>query len=138
MLCKRQGERHGVAKTAMALTVRNIKGKIMEEKTAEEIYGLLKQSVVGKSGKIVFSLGETTVDIRTTDIVGSAIQSWLQQWLRDKEIYESTPVNTQEFPDFFLSKSNPESSMLEVKSFNYNASPAFRLPLNLTVLMPII
>ena len=40
-------------------------------------------------------------------------------------IYFSVPNNTQEFPDFYLNPDYPNENMLEVKAFNYNASPAF-------------
>ncbi|MDE7164338.1 MAG: NgoBV family restriction endonuclease [Clostridiales bacterium] len=95
------------------------------EKTAQEIFTLLKSTVINQVGRIVFSLGDTTVTMKTTDTVGNSLQSWLQQWFLDNDIYESEPTNTQEFPDFYLSESNPKDNMLEVKAFNYNASPAF-------------
>lgn len=95
------------------------------EKTAREIYNILNSEVIDKPGKIVFSLGGTSVVINTTDTVGNCLQSWLKQWLINKGIFESEPSNTQEFPDFFLSERDPKNHMLEVKSFNYNASPAF-------------
>lgn len=97
----------------------------MITKTAEEIYEILKSTIIGKPGKIVFTLGETSVTIDTTDTVGNSIQSWLKQWLINKEFYHAEPTNTQEFPDFFLSEENRNSHMLEVKAFNYNATPAF-------------
>lgn len=97
----------------------------MEEKTAKEIYELLTKEVLNKPGKIVFNLAETEVTINTTDIVGNSLQSWLKQWLINKNIYESEPENTQTFPDFYLSKTNKENHMLEVKAFNYRATPAF-------------
>lgn len=95
------------------------------EKTAQEIFTQLNATIINKVGKIVFSLGDTTVTMKTTDTVGNSIQSWLQQWFRDNGIYESEPTNTQEFPDFYLSATNPKDHMLEVKAFNYYASPAF-------------
>lgn len=95
------------------------------EKNAQEIFTQLKATIINKVGRIVFCLGDTTVTMKTTDTVGNSIQSWLQQWFRDNDIYESEPTNTQEFPDFYLSETNPKDHMLEVKAFNYNASPAF-------------
>ena len=97
----------------------------MMEKTAKEIFNLLNEEVLNKPGHIVFTLGETSVVINTTDTVGNSLQSWLKQWLVNKGIYESEPINTQEFPDFFLSEKDPKNHMLEVKAFNYNATPAF-------------
>lgn len=95
------------------------------EKTAKEIYDLLVAEVIDKPGKIIFNLADTEVVIDTTDIVGNSLQSWLKQWLINKNIYEDEPENTQAFPDFYLSKTNKEKHMLEVKSFNFTATPAF-------------
>lgn len=96
-----------------------------EEKTAKEIFDLLVVEALDKPGKIVFNLAETEVVTDTTDIVGNSLQSWLKQWLINKNIYESEPENTQAFPDFYLSNVDKEKHMLEVKAFNYNATPAF-------------
>ena len=95
------------------------------EITAQELFRRLRRDVLNQSGYISFSLGGTTVIINTTDTVGNSIQSWLGKWMEDNNIYCSEPTNTQEFPDFFLSESEPEKHMLEVKAFNYNATPAF-------------
>ena len=95
------------------------------EITAQELFRRLRRDVLNESGYISFSLGGTRVIINTTDTVGNSIQSWLGKWMEDNDIYCSEPTNTQEFPDFFLSKANPENHMLEVKAFNYNATPAF-------------
>lgn len=97
----------------------------MEEKTAKEIFDLLTAEIIDKPGKITFNLGKIPVVIKTTDTVGNSIQSWLKEWMNEKGIYSDEPENTQEFPDFFLSKSNKQDHMLEVKAFNYEASPAF-------------
>lgn len=95
------------------------------EKNAQEIFDLLNNSIIDKVGRIVFSLGEISVTIDTTDTVGNSLQRWLKEWLIKNDIYEHEPENTQEFPDFYLSASNPKDHMLEVKAFNYNATPAF-------------
>lgn len=100
-------------------------GEKMITKTAEEIFDILKKTIIGKPGKIVFTLGETSVTIDTTDTVGNSIQSWLKQWMINNDFYHAEPVNTQEFPDFFLSEEDRNGHMLEVKAFNYNATPAF-------------
>ena len=95
------------------------------EITAQELFRRLRRDVLNQSGYISFSLGGTTVIIDTTDTVGNSIQSWLGKWMEDNDIYCDEPTNTQEFPDFFLSENDPDTHMLEVKAFNYNASPAF-------------
>lgn len=93
--------------------------------TANELYNfLINANIINKPGNIVFSLAGTSVIINTTDIVGNSIQSWLKQWMKNNSIYNKEPENTQEFPDFFLSP-DIHKGLLEVKAFNYNASPAF-------------
>lgn len=97
----------------------------MIEKTSKEIYDMLCKEVIDKPGKIVFTLANIPVVINTTDTVGNSIQNWLKEWFNTKNIYSDEPENTQEFPDFFLTKNNKQDHMLEVKAFNYEASPAF-------------
>lgn len=76
-------------------------------------------------GVISFNLAGVSVKINTTDTVGITLQAWLKQYLIDNNIYFFEPANTQEFPDFFLDSNQPYKHMLEVKAFNYNATPAF-------------
>lgn len=76
-------------------------------------------------GVISFNLAGVSVKINTTDTVGITLQAWLKQYLIDNNIYFSEPANTQEFPDFFLDNKDAYKHMLEVKAFNYNATPAF-------------
>lgn len=76
-------------------------------------------------GVISFNLAGVSVKIDTTDTVGITLQAWLKQYLTDNDIYFSEPANTQEFPDFFLDNNEAFKHMLEVKAFNYNATPAF-------------
>ena len=97
----------------------------MVEKTSQEIFNLLNSEVIDKPGKITFNLADIPVVINTTDTVGNSIQNWLKEWMNVKGIYSDEPENTQEFPDFYLSASNRQDHMLEVKAFNYEASPAF-------------
>ena len=76
-------------------------------------------------GVITFHMAGISVKINTTDTVGITLQAWLKQYLLDNNYYFSEPYNTQEFPDFFLDDIEPYKHMLEVKAFNYNATPAF-------------
>lgn len=76
-------------------------------------------------GAISFDMAGVSVKINTTDTVGITLQAWLKQYLINNNYYFSEPANTQEFPDFFLDDNNPYEHMLEVKAFNYNATPAF-------------
>jgi len=97
----------------------------MNQITAKKLYNeLLSDEIIDKVGNIVFSLAGTSVIINTTDTVGNSIQNWLGQWMKNKNIYCDEPPNTQEFPDFYLS-TDKQKGLLEVKAFNFNASPAF-------------
>lgn len=86
---------------------------------------LNEDNIKSYTGKITFKLGKTSVDIDTTDIVGQSIQSWLKQYMLDNNIKFMEMSNTQEFPDFILNENNMKADLLEVKAFNYEASPAF-------------
>ena len=93
--------------------------------TAQELYKELQSlNLEETNGQIEFSLSGTTVKIKTTDIVGNSIQSWLGQYMEDSNIYFDDR-GTQEFPDFILDENNPKTGLLEVKAFNYDATPAF-------------
>lgn len=90
------------------------------------LYNLLKSdNIIGAVGKITFKLSNLSVDISTTDTIGQSLQSWLKQYMLDKNIIFMEMDNTQEFPDFILDPFDRENNLLEVKAFNYNASPGF-------------
>ena len=93
--------------------------------TAKQLYQLLlKSNIIGKPGKITFNLAGVSITMNTTDTVGITLQAWLKQWLIDNDIYFREPENTQLFPDFYLSENN-DSDLLEIKAFNYDATPGF-------------
>ena len=93
--------------------------------TAEEIFNKLKElNWKNIEGGINFNLAGINVKINTTDTVGVNLQSWLGEYLKINNIYSRTSLNTQEFPDFFLSEKDDEK-LLEVKAFHYSKSPAF-------------
>ena len=90
------------------------------------LYNTLKDdNIIGSIGKITFKLANTSVDISTTDTVGQSLQSWLKQYMIDKNITFVEMDNTQEFPDFILDPFDRENNLLEVKAFNYDAGPGF-------------
>lgn len=94
--------------------------------SAQELFNnLINLHLDSKVGQITFNLAGVSVKIDTTDTVGITLQAWLKQYLIDNNYYFSEPANTQEFPDFFLENNEPHKHMLEVKAFNYNATPAF-------------
>lgn len=97
----------------------------MRKITASELYDELNSLNLNRAtGQIIFSLSGITVKIKTTDIVGCSIQSWLGKYFEDNDIYFDD-AGTQEFPDFLLDDVNHQRGLLEVKAFNYDASPAF-------------
>lgn len=94
--------------------------------TAQQLFmNLSSLNLEKQSGIILFNLAGISVKINTTDTVGITLQAWLKQYLLNNNIYFLEPSNTQEFPDFYLDDNDIYSSMLEVKAFNYNATPAF-------------
>lgn len=94
--------------------------------TAQQLFTNLNNLHLERQiGVISFNLAGVSVKINTTDTVGITLQAWLKQYLTDNDIYFSEPSNTQEFPDFFLDNEDAYKHMLEVKAFNYNATPAF-------------
>lgn len=94
--------------------------------TAQQLFSNLSNLHLERQiGVISFNLAGVSVKINTTDTVGITLQAWLKQFLIDNDIYFFEPANTQEFPDFFLDNVDAKKHMLEVKAFNYNATPAF-------------
>lgn len=90
------------------------------------LYNSLKNdSIIGSVGTITFKLANTSVDISTTDTVGQSLQSWLKQYMLNKNIAFMEMDNTQEFPDFILDPLDKENNLLEVKAFRYTANPGF-------------
>ena len=91
-------------------------------KSAQEIY---KKVIDGKikdsTGSMTFNLGDLSITLASLDIVGGAIQDWFGEWMRREKISFSEPENTQTFPDFLIGKQD----YLEIKCFNFLASPAF-------------
>ncbi len=96
-------------------------------KTAEEIYRELvdQDRIFELEGQIRFYLGDVNIVVKQKDVVGNIIQEWLEEWLKSKDIDYLPSENSQMPPDFFLNPDNTTEGLLEVKAFNYNASPGF-------------
>ena len=90
-----------------------------------QIYNQLQNQVIGLNGNIVFSLGNISVLIEEKDIVGNCIQSWLRGWFLQNGVPFATRPNTQVFPDFIINPNTIDEQLLEVKAWNYDATPAF-------------
>lgn len=94
--------------------------------TVKELYDLLiNKGILDFKGNIKINLGGTEAIIKTRDTIGNSLQSWLGEWLSENNIYYSEPDNTQEFPDFYLHPTETNNNMMELKSFNNDASPGF-------------
>lgn len=95
--------------------------------TAEQVYERLLNADKIKTveGQIKFFLGDVSIIVKQKDVVGNIIQEWLEGWLKKNNIAFSPNTNTQMPPDIYLDPENHTKDLLEVKAFNYNASPGF-------------
>lgn len=101
----------------------------MEKLTPEEIYRRLLEDYDIKSldGKIRFFLGDVDIIVKQKDVVGNIVQEWLEGWFQKRGIAYLSSDNPQLPPDFYLDPEDKHHSLLEVKAFNRDASPAFDL-----------
>ncbi len=87
-----------------------------------KIVTLLKsQNIFNQVGHLNFSFAGVQFDVESRDVVGGVLQEWFGKWLAMNGIKATSPLNTQDWPDFTLA----DGMHLEVKAFNYDASPAF-------------
>lgn len=95
--------------------------------TPQELYEKLinENNILKSQGEITFSFSGVDIVIRQKDVVGNIMQEWLEGWLNKNNIEYAKSDNTQMPPDFYLDKSNKKHHLLEVKAFNYNATPGF-------------
>jgi len=101
----------------------------MNKKTkvsAKDIYKELVDSfkIKNQIGSIQIKLGNITAKYNGKDAIGDLLQEWIEAWMKSKNYYFRTKVNTQEFPDFLLDEAN-DKGLLEIKTFNANKGPAF-------------
>lgn len=95
--------------------------------TVDQIYDKLinDDKILTKKGRITFSLGNVEITVRQKDVVGNIMQEWLEGWMKKNNIDFAPNENTQMPPDFFLDPGNKKENLMEVKAFNYKASPGF-------------
>lgn len=95
--------------------------------TAEQIYERLitEEKILEVKGQIRFYLGSVDIVVKQRDVVGNIMQEWLEGYLRKNNIEYSPNPNTQMPPDIFLDPDDKTRNLLEVKAFNYEASPGF-------------
>ncbi len=84
-------------------------------------YGLSQISFHG-----IINVGGQNIDItKFHDLVGNIIKEWIEGWLGKNNISFANNPNTQMPPDIFLNVEDKTKDLLEVKAFNYEASPGF-------------
>jgi type II restriction enzyme len=95
--------------------------------TTNQVYNKLisEDKILEVKGQIKFYLGNVNIIIKQRDVVGNIMQEWLEGWLKQNKVEYSLNTNTQMPPDFYLDKENKTIELLEVKAFNYKASPGF-------------
>jgi type II restriction enzyme len=94
--------------------------------SANQIYQkLINAGIKTKTGKITIEYLGVKADLDSKDAVGHLLQEWLGEWFKANQIYALPNPHTQKSPDFFLNPNSDKSDLLEVKSFNYDADPAF-------------
>jgi len=92
---------------------------------AEELKNLLlAEGIIGAKGFSGFELLGITTEGTSKSTVGYMFQEWLDDWMKSKDIYHTCPTNSQEPPDFYLSE-DKTTNLLEIKVFDYSASPNF-------------
>lgn len=97
--------------------------------TSQDIYYSLVNDyqIIGEKGVINFSLKDLSISIETKDSVGNLLQEWLKAWLKKENIDFEENQNSQVFPDFYLDINDKKSSLLEVKTFDWDRGPGFDL-----------
>lgn len=97
--------------------------------TAQEIYDTLvnRDGIKTAKGQISFNLCDIEVIVKNKDIVGGAIENWVNQWLIDNNVEFEFNAVTQSKPDLYLDTNNHEKNLLEVKAFNRDKGAAFDL-----------
>lgn len=95
--------------------------------TSQELFSALQKEREANSTFCHIYMGNPDAIVKPFlhNIVESVIKKWLEGWLKENDIAFSPNPNTQMPPDLFIDPDNKEENLLEVKAFNYNASPGF-------------
>lgn len=95
--------------------------------SAEELFNKLlnEDNILEINGQIKFFLGNVNIIVKQRDVVGNIMQEWLEGWMKHNNITYLVNPNTQMPPDFYLNPKDKTIELLEVKAFNYAASPGF-------------
>ena len=95
--------------------------------TAEQVLDQLvnNDKILTAAGKIKFQLGDVDIIVKQKDVVGNIMQEWLEGWFKKNSVDYKPSENSQMPPDFYLNPDDKTVDLLEVKAFNYDATPAF-------------
>lgn len=95
--------------------------------TAQQVFDKLlnDDKILTLQGQIKFSLGNVDIIVKQKDVVGNIMQEWLEGWFKKNDVEYAPSVNTQMPPDFYLNPDDKTKDLLEVKAFNYEATPGF-------------
>lgn len=72
-----------------------------------------------------FGFGDMKVTIKKNATIEAIFKEWLEGWLKQNGIEYAPNDNTQMPPDVFLDPEDKKHNLMEVKAFNYAASPGF-------------
>ena len=100
---------------------------MIKKYTSQELFSALQNEREANSTFCHIYMGNPDAIVKPFlhNIVESVIKEWLEGWLKANDIAFSPNPNTQMPPDLFLDPDNKEENLMEVKAFNYNASPGF-------------
>lgn len=95
--------------------------------TAKQVFDklLIEDKILEVKGQIKFYLGNVDIVVKQRDVVGNIMQEWLEGWLKHYKIAYKLNPNSQMPPDFYLNPDDITNELLEVKAFNYDATPGF-------------
>jgi type II restriction enzyme len=97
--------------------------------SAQQLYKLLTEEydLIGKTGKINFTLKDLTISIESRDTVGNLLQDWLVQWMKREKISFYVNPSSQTFPDIYLDIDYKKKNLLEIKTFDFDRGAGFDL-----------
>ncbi|MFI3269132.1 MAG: NgoBV family restriction endonuclease [Rikenellaceae bacterium] len=95
--------------------------------SAQQVFDKLvtEYDILNLKGQIRFHIGDVSIIVKQKDVVGNLIQEWLMGWFDKNNIEFSLNDNSQMPPDYYLNSDDKTTDLLEVKAFNFDATPAF-------------
>ena len=96
----------------------------MNLQSLEELYDKAVNDIKGEKGVITINIAGIPKTSKSNDIIGNCVQEWIPQWLADNGLKLEANDRTQVFPDF-TAVINGKKYDMEVKSWKYDAPPAF-------------